>query len=54
MAAMNLPHGLAAVAATLRAERRALHVAGEGTEGRDWRRRVRELLGVTTDEGPSR
>lgn len=51
LAAASLPRNLAAVALALRAERRALHVAGASTEGLDWRRRVRELLGVAVERG---
>lgn len=44
--AASLPSNVAEVAATLRKERRALHERGESTEGRPWRARVRELLGL--------
>jgi siroheme synthase-like protein len=46
MAAERLPENLGEVAATLRAERRALHESGASTENLDWRPRIRELLGV--------
>jgi siroheme synthase-like protein len=45
-AAKALPRNLASVARQLRAERSALHEAGESTEDRPWMRRVEEL----TDE----
>lgn len=44
--AASLPANVAEVAATLREERRHLHEQGESTEGRPWRARVRELLGL--------
>jgi siroheme synthase-like protein len=52
MAADRLPDNLGEVAATLRAERRALHDEGASTENLDWRPRIRELLNVDagTDE----
>jgi siroheme synthase-like protein len=46
MAADRLPDNLGDVAATLRAERQALHDGGASTENVDWRPRIRELLGV--------
>ena len=46
-----LPAGLGQVAQTLRAERAALHAAGESTE-RDWSQRVRELTNPLTSEIP--
>ena len=42
--ARSLPGHLDAVAATLRAERDAVHAAGRSTENLDWRSRVAELL----------
>jgi siroheme synthase-like protein len=50
MAAERLPDNLGEVAATLRAERRAVHDDGASTENLDWRPRIRELLG-TDDAG---
>jgi precorrin-2 dehydrogenase/sirohydrochlorin ferrochelatase len=44
MAAQRLPDNLGDVAATLRAERRALHESGASTENLDWRPRIHELL----------
>ena len=49
--ARTLPSGLGEVAAALRAEREALHAAGESTE-RDWSARVRHNLETLT-QGPS-
>ena len=43
--AAAVPESAAHAAAVLRAERRELHDAGASTEGIDWRRRVRQLLG---------
>ena len=48
MIAERLPHNLADVAQQLRQERSDFHAKGAGTEGVDWRPRIRELLG--TDE----
>jgi len=42
--AVSLPGHLEAIAATLRAERDAVHDAGRSTEDLDWRARVAELL----------
>ena len=50
MAAERLPDNLGEVAATLRAERHAMHDDGASTENVDWRPRIRELLG-TDDAG---
>lgn len=44
LVARVLPANLGDVARHLRAERRDLHVAGESTEGRDWRARVVALV----------
>jgi siroheme synthase-like protein len=46
LVAERLPDNLAAVAITLREERRAVHDEGASTEFVDWRPRIRELLGV--------
>lgn len=46
--ARALPRGLATVAAQLRADRTAMHAAGESTE-RDWSERVHELTGHLDD-----
>jgi precorrin-2 dehydrogenase/sirohydrochlorin ferrochelatase len=46
LAAERLPSNLGDVAATLRAERRAVHDRGASTEDIDWRVRIRELLGT--------
>jgi siroheme synthase-like protein len=51
MAADRLPDNLGDVAATLRAERRALHESGASTENRDWRPRIAELL-TSSKEDP--
>lgn len=42
--ALVVPAHVGDVADALRAERQRLHVEGTSTEGRDWRRRVRQLL----------
>ena len=42
--AASLPTDLGEIADTLRAERTAIHAAGESTEDLNWRPRVRELL----------
>ncbi len=51
LVAASLPENLEEVAATLGEERRRLHERGLSTEGRDWRPRVRELLGLPSS-GP--
>jgi precorrin-2 dehydrogenase/sirohydrochlorin ferrochelatase len=50
LAAERLPSNLGEVAATLRAERRAVHDRGASTEGIDWRVRIRELLGTDSPD----
>ncbi len=44
LVAERLPTNLAAVAATLREERRVLHESGATTENLNWRSRIDELL----------
>jgi precorrin-2 dehydrogenase/sirohydrochlorin ferrochelatase len=48
----TLPDGLAEVADTLAAERQAIRAAGGSTEGRDWARRIDELLAESTSNRP--
>jgi siroheme synthase-like protein len=47
MIARGLPDNLGDVARQLRQERADVHARGSSTEGRDWRPRIRELLGGT-------